>query len=151
MSATVGDRVAGALALVLAVGIFAYTFTLPSPAQPTDPGVTALPRMISVLIGVLALVVLARPEEGEPMPRGGSALRVGGSAALLAVYGIVMDGLGFVITTVAFLLAILLLIGVRRPAVLVLVPLVVSVGLFYLFRMLLEVSLPVSGLGGLPI
>lgn len=151
MSNRLGDRVAGALVLALAVGIFAYTFALPSPAQPTDPGVTALPRMIAVLIGVLALVVLARPEEGETLPRGGGALRVGVTAVLLLLYGLVMDSLGFVITTIVFLLAVLLLIGVRRPVTLVLVPLGVSVGMFLLFRVLLEVSLPVSGMGGLPI
>lgn len=151
MSSRFGDRVAGALCLALSVALMAYTFTLPSPAQPSDPGVTALPRMIAVLIGVLSLIILARPEEGEAMPRGGEVLRVSITVVLLLLYGVVMDVVGFVITTVVFLLAVLLLIGVRRPTTLALVPLGVSIGLFYLFRTLLEVSLPVSGFGGLPL
>lgn len=151
MTSRLGDRVAALLLLALAVFVFAYTFTFPPPTQELDPGLATLPRMIAVLIGVLALVPLARPEEGEALPRGGAALRVVGTVVLLGAYALVIDSLGFVITTVAFLLAELLLIGVRRPLTLILVSVGLSLGLFYLFRMLLDVSLPVSGLGGLPI
>lgn len=151
MSTKLGDRVAAGLLLAFAVGIFAYTFTFPAPVQDLDPGVTAFPRMISVLIGALALVLLMRPREGEALPRGRAALRVIATVLLLCVYAVVLDSLGFVITTVSFLLAELVLIGVRRPAFLVLVPLGVGLGLYYLFRVFLEVPLPASGLGGLPI
>lgn len=142
---------AAGLLLAFAVGIFAYTFTFPPAAQPLDPGVSAFPRMVLALIGVLSLVLLVRPREGEALPRGWSALQVIGTILLLCVYAVVLDSVGFVITTVSFLLAELLLIGVRRPVFLVLVPLGVGVGLFYLFRVFLEVPLPTSGLGGLPI
>lgn len=151
MNSRLGDRVAALLLLALAVFVFAYTFTFPPPTQELDPGVAALPRIIAVLIGVLALVPLVRPEGGEELPRGGAALRVVGTVALLSVYALVLDSVGFVFTTIAFLLAELLLIGVRRPLTLIFVSVGVSLGLFYLFRVLLEVSLPVSGLGGLPI
>ena len=151
MPAKLGDRVAAGMLLAFAVGVFAYTFTFPAPLQDLDPGVTAFPRMVTVLIGVLALVVLFRPQEGEPLPRGRAAVRVVVTVLFLCVYAVVLDSVGFVITTVVFLLVELLLIGVRRPVLLVLVPLGVSVGLFYLFRVFLEVPLPVSGLGGLPI
>lgn len=151
MSTKLGDRVSAILLLAFAVTLFAYTFVFPPPAQPLDPGVAAFPRMVSVMIGVLALMILVRPEEGEALPRGSAALRVVVTILLLCVYAVALDSLGFVVTTFMFLLAELLLIGVRRPALLILVPLGVSMGLFYLFRTFLEVPLPVSGLGGLPI
>lgn len=151
MSSSLGDRVAGGLLLALAVSVFAYTFTFPAPLQPLDPGVTAFPRMVAVLIGVLSLVLLVRPQEGEALPRGRSTLQVVGTVLLLSVYAVALDRLGFVITTILFLLAELLLIDVRRPVYLILVPLGLGVGLYYIFRVLLEVPLPASGLGGLPI
>ncbi len=151
MSTKLGDRIAAGLLLAFSVGVFAYTFTFPAPVQSLDPGVTAFPRMVLVLIGILSLVLLVRPREGEPLPRGRAALRIVATLLLLGVYAVVLDSLGFVITTVSFLLAELLLVGVRRPVLLVLVPLGVGVGLFYLFRVFLEVPLPTSGLGGLPI
>ena len=108
--------------------------------------------MVAALIGILSVVLLVRPREGEAFTEG----MVGDPGCrkpccLLCVYAYTLDSLGFVITTVFFLLAELLLIGVRRPVYLVLVPLGLGVGLFYLFRVFLEVPLPVSGLGGLPI
>lgn len=151
MSAKFGDRVAAGLLLAFAVGVFSYTFTFPAPVQDLDPGVTAFPRMVSVLIGVLALVLLVRPKEGEALPSGWTALRVVATVLLLCFYAVAMDSLGFVITTVFFLLAELLLVGISRLVFLVLVPIGLSIGLFYLFRVFLEVPLPVSGLGGLPI
>jgi putative tricarboxylic transport membrane protein len=151
MSTRLGDTVAAGLLLAFAVGVFVYTFTFPVPLQPQDPGVTAFPRMVSALIAVLSLVLLLRPREGEPLPRGRPAVRVIVTVLFLGVYATILDPVGFVITTAVFLLAELLLIGVRRPILLVLVPLGVSVGLFYLFRVFLEVPLPVGGLGGLPV
>lgn len=151
MPSGTGDRVAAGLLLTLAVGVFAYTFTFPPPTQELDPGVSAFPRMIAVLIAVLSIVLLVRPQSGEALPRGTAAVRVALTVVLLWGYAMVLDYLGFVITSVVFLLAELLLIGVRRPTWLVLAPLGISLLLFYLFRVFLDVPLPVSGLGGLPI
>ncbi|WP_026820482.1 tripartite tricarboxylate transporter TctB family protein [Arthrobacter castelli] len=151
MTRNPGDRVAAVILLALAVFVFAYSFTMPDPVQELDPGVAAFPRGLAVLIGVLALVPLFRPQPGEALPRGLYAGRVIGTVALLAGYAMVLDIIGFVITTVAFTLAELFLLGIRRPVTLIVMPLGVGLGLFYVFRTLLGVALPTSGLGGLPI
>lgn len=151
MTNRLGDRIAAGLLLALAIAVFAYTFTFPPPIQDLDPGMSAFPRIAAVIIGVFALVTLLRPEGGEALPRGGAALRVIVTAVLLFGYALVLDLLGFVLTTVLFLVAVLVLVGVRRPVLLAVVPLGVSLGLFFVFRFFLEVPLPVSGLGGLPI
>ncbi|WP_298587829.1 tripartite tricarboxylate transporter TctB family protein [uncultured Kocuria sp.] len=151
MSTRLGDRIAGLLLLGLAVFVYVYSGRLPAPIQDLDPGVGYFPRMLAVLIGVLALVPLLRPQEWERMPRGVIAWHVLGTAALLFFYALAIDTLGFVITTVVFVLAELLLLGARKPLTLVLMPLGVSLGLFYLFRSVLDVPLPTAGWGGLPI
>lgn len=151
MTNRLGDRIAAGLLLALAIAVFAYTFTFPPPIQDLDPGMSLFPRIAAVIIGGFALIPLLRPEEGEALPRGGSALRVVVTAVLLFGYALVLDLLGFVLTTLLFLVALLLLVGIRRPVLLAVVPLGVSLGLFFVFRFFLEVPLPVSGLGGLPI
>ena len=151
MTTRLGDRIAGLLLLALAVFVFVYSGTLPAPVQDLDPGVGFFPRMLAVLIGVLALVPLLKPEEWDPLPRGIVAWHVVGTALLLFAYALVMDTAGFVLTTVAFVLAELLLLGARSPLTLIAMPLVVSLGLFYLFRSVLDVPLPTAGWGGLPI
>jgi putative tricarboxylic transport membrane protein len=145
------DRAAAVLLLALAVFVYIYSSGLPAPIQDLDPGVGYFPRMLAVLIGVLALVPLLRPAEWEGFPRGIVAVRVIGTVGLLCVYALLVDELGFVLTTLVFVLAELLLLGARRPLALVLMPLGVSLGLFYLFREVLDVPLPVAGWGGLPV
>ncbi|MFI7481154.1 tripartite tricarboxylate transporter TctB family protein [Kocuria sp. M1R5S2] len=151
MTTGLGDRTAAVLLLALAVFVFVYSGTLPAPVQDLDPGVGYFPRMLAVLIGVLALVPLIRPHAWERFPRGIVAARVVGTAALLCVYALVVEEAGFVITTVAFVLAELFLLGARKPLTLIVMPLAVSLGLFYLFREVLDVPLPLSGWGGLPV
>lgn len=151
MTKNPGDRIAAVILLALAVFVFAYSFTMPDPVQELDPGVAAFPRGLAVIIGILALVPLFRPQPGEPLPKGLYAWRVIGTVVLLVGYSMVLDIIGFVITTVLFTVAELLLLGVRRPVTLVVMPLGVALGLFYIFRTLLGVALPTSGLGGLPV
>lgn len=151
MTTRLNDRIAGLLLLALAVFVFVYSGTLPAPIQDLDPGVGFFPRMLAVVIGVLALVPLLKPQDWDPLPRGVVAWHVIGTALLLFGYALVMDTLGFVITTVVFVLAELLLLGARHPLILIGMPLVVSLGLFYLFRSVLDVPLPTAGWGGLPI
>lgn len=151
MAKNPGDRIAAIILLALAVFVFAESFTMPDPVQKLDPGVAAFPRGLAVLIGVLALVPLFRPQPGEPLPQGRYAWRVIGTVLLLAGYAMVLDLIGFVITTILFILAELLLLGIRRPVTLIAMPFGVGLGLFYIFRTLLGVALPTSGLGGLPI
>lgn len=145
------DRLAAVAVMVFAIFIFAFTYTFPSPTQALDPGPGAIPRIVAVLIFLMALVPLVRPVEGERLPRGGGLVRLLGTVVLLALYALTIDEIGFVISTAVFLILELLLIGVRRPVTLVAMPLVTSLGLFYLFREVLDVALPMSGIGGLPL
>lgn len=144
-----GDIAATLLLLIFAVAMFVLTLGFPAPGQPNDPGTAAFPRMIAVALVVLALAQLLRPGETGTLPRGAAALRVGGILALLFVYAALFETLGFVTATMLFLLGALLLAGIKRVAYLILVPVGVSVILFYLFYELLEVSLPRRFLEGL--
>lgn len=151
MDTTKRDRLTAGLLMVFAVIVFAFTFTFPAPGQPLDPGVAAMPRIVAVIIFAAAAVPLLRPQEGERLPRGMGAARVGGTAVLLVAYAYSLDAIGFVFATIAFLVLELLLIGVRHWLPLVAMPLVTSIGLFLVFRNALDVPLPTSGIGGFPL
>ncbi len=144
-----GNRVFAVLLLILAVGIFAATLGFPPPGQADDPGTATFPRMLAGALGVLAVLQILRPGEMEALPRGGGAIRVVGVVALLFVYSIVLEPLGFMLATMLFLAAALVLAGARNPLSLTLIPVGVSVALFYVFNQLLSVSLPRAFLEGL--
>lgn len=126
------------------------TLSFPAPAQPIDPGPAAFPRLIVGGVAILALLQLLEPGKGEEeLPRGRQALKVGGVLVLLLVYAAVLKPLGFIVSTVIFLVGALILAGVRRPLPLVLMPVGLAVVLFYVFYELLRVSLPRGVIEGL--
>ncbi len=137
-----GDRIVAGILLALAVGMFAYTLTFPGTLQPTDPGTAAFPRILAVALGVLALALLLRPDEVSLLPERAGAFPMVGIIVLTAVYAAVLPILGFLISTIAYLAGALLLMKVRKPVYLVVVPIIVSITLFALFGLLLEVPLP---------
>lgn len=137
-----GDIVAGVVLLALVVTVFVITLDFPPPGQPNDPGTAAFPRLVAGALGVLAVMLLVRPEQGEPLPRARDALRVAGVVGLLLFYVAILEPLGFILATIIFLVGALLLAGARSLLVLVLMPAGVSVALFYVFYELLRVSLP---------
>ncbi|MBA2375810.1 MAG: tripartite tricarboxylate transporter TctB family protein [Actinomycetota bacterium] len=137
-----GDRVVAGILLALAVGMFSYTLTFPGTLQPTDPGTAALPRILAVALGALAVALLLRPNEVALLPERDGALPVVGIVVLTAIYAAVLPILGFLISTILYLVGALLLMKIRRPVYLVLVPIAVSITLFGLFGLLLEVPLP---------
>lgn len=149
MKEKAGDIVSALMLLGLVAVVFVSSAGFPTATQENDLGPATFPRIIAVVIGICALFVLLRPQKVEPLPTGSKALRVVGIVLLLAVYAMILEPLGFVTSTFAFLVGALLLGKVRRPLQLILVPAGVSVGLFYLFYVLLEVSLPGGAVEGL--
>ena len=145
-----GTLISTGLLLAFAAAGFVLTLGFPSPAQPIDPGPAAFPRLIFGGVAILALLQLLEPGKGEePLPRGRQALKVGGVLVLLLVYAAVLKPLGFIVSTVIFLVGALILAGVRRPLPLVLMPVGLAVVLFYVFYELLRVSLPRGVIEGL--
>jgi putative tricarboxylic transport membrane protein len=145
-----GTLVSTGLLLVFAAAGFVLTMGFPAPAQPLDPGPAAFPRLIAGGLAILALLQLLEPGKGEePLPRGRQALKVVGVLVLLLVYAAVLKPLGFIVSTIIFLVGALILAGVRRPFPLVLMPVGLAVVLFYVFYELLRVSLPRGVIKGL--
>ena len=145
-----GTLISTGLLLAFAAAGFVLTLGFPSPAQPIDPGPAAFPRLIFGGVAILALLQLLEPGKGEEeLPRGRQALKVGGVLVLLLVYAAVLKPLGFIVSTVIFLVGALILAGVRRPLPLVLMPVGLAVVLFYVFYELLRVSLPRGVIEGL--
>lgn len=144
-----GNRVFAVLLLILAVGILAATLGFPPPGQADDPGSATFPRMLAGALLVLSALQFLRPGEMEALPRGGGAIRVAGIVALLFVYSMVLEPLGFMLSTMLFLAAALVLAGARGLLPLSLIPVGVSFALFYVFNQLLSVSLPRAFLEGI--
>jgi Na+-translocating ferredoxin:NAD+ oxidoreductase RnfA subunit len=135
---------------VLAVVFYflgAYTQTV----NPDDPGPGLFPRTLSFLLFIAALVqiVLSWRKKAEPYENEKGVAENGdfswrmfvGTMVLSVLYGFVFDKASYLITTTCFLLAMMLLGGVRKWYVLVCVAMGYSVATYYLFGRVLMVPL----------
>ncbi len=149
MQRTAEILISAGMAVLAAVFYFlgAYTQTV----NPDDPGPGLFPRTLSLLLFSAALVqiILSWRKKAEPRENGKAVAESGdfswrvfvGTILLSVLYGFVFDKASYLITTTCFLLAMMLLGGVRKWYVLVCVAMGYSVATYYLFGRVLMVPL----------
>ncbi len=157
----------GVLTALLAVAFFQYTFSFPSEQRGLDPRV--YPRFISICFFALSVGLIItgikawrreiREVQGKQNlttsgVQGGSeepfltpAKKRIGSMFLVALgYVAIIDTVGYLVATPPFLAGSMVLFGERRVWRILIVSIVSTAILFWLFRMIFRVPLPVSSL-----
>ena len=149
MQRTAEILISAGMAVLAAVFYFlgAYTQTV----NPDDPGPGLFPRTLSFLlfIAALAQIVLSWRKKAEPPESGKEVAESGdfswrvfvGTILLSVLYGFVFDKASYLVTTTCFLLAMMLLGGVRKWYVLLCVATGYSLATYYLFGRVLMVPL----------
>lgn len=142
-----GSLVPPLLTLALGVAVIVVANGLPAGGLSADPGPGAMPRMVGIALVLFSLFLLWRREAHERLPRGEGALRVIATLVLTLAYILTLRPMGFLVATALFLAAEMVLIGIRRPVVVIPMALVMSAGVYLLFRHGLEVPLPATRIG----
>ncbi len=135
------DRVAGSLLVALgaATGAESLTFTV---AFPTDPvGPRGLPLLCAIVLVVGGLALIARPGLVRAWPPRDRLLRAAAGGSIFALYGVLLDPLGFAITTTLSVTALGILFHGSFSKSLV-SGILVTAGLWYLFQYVLGIPLP---------
>ncbi len=134
--------------LGVAVIIGAARLQLGTPSEP-QPGF--FPFMAGVILLVLCAILLVKAFSGRS--QGGEAFgelwRPVILIAGLFVYSVVLDSLGYVIATIVLSVAVLRVLDTKTWWKLAAVSLLLSLGTYFLFDRLLDVSLPSGILAGL--
>ncbi len=149
MQRTAEILISAGMAVLAVVFYFLGGFT--QSINPDDPGPGIYPRALSFLLFIAALVQIvlswrkkAKPDENgkEDAESGAFSWRVFVGTILLSVlYGFVFDKVSYLVTTTCFLVAMMLLGGVRKWYVLLCVAIGYSVSTYYLFGQVLMVPL----------
>jgi hypothetical protein len=137
---------------LLAVAFYSLA-TFRQDINPIDPGPAVYPRVVSLLLFVFSAVQLLLSwkerdslKEGQGAPAGhttGHAYKFSlGTLALSILYVVFFDKANYLLTTTAFLLALMFLGGVRKWLVLLGVALCYSLATYYVFGKILMVPLP---------
>jgi putative tricarboxylic transport membrane protein len=143
MSRTHAERVAALAIVLFSLAYFWLAFSIRLPASSDDTPFSArtFPLVLGPMGMALALILLVKPPAGEPLDlKSLSWGRGAGLIALMGFFALAIGPLGFVVTSALFLAGGFFLLGERRPLVLAIVAVGVSLGFFGLFRAL-DVSL----------
>jgi putative tricarboxylic transport membrane protein len=135
-----GDRIFGAVMIVLALGYILSASTIQVPLFPDPMGPKAFPYLIGVGVIVCGLIMVLRPDPEADWPAASSLLSLAFAAIVMVAYAYSLKPLGFLIPT-AIASGILSYQLSPRPGPAVLTGLGLSVGLFVLFKFALGLGL----------
>jgi hypothetical protein len=132
--------------MIVSAGTVFLSFKLPFGSFAT-PGAGFLPFSVGVLMFLLSLILFiqsfSKGEEGRKAlwAKGGTG-RVLLILLSLVLYGLILEKLGFILTTFLLMGFLLLAIGKVRRSVVVLLSLISSLGCYGVFQVWLNVQLP---------
>jgi putative tricarboxylic transport membrane protein len=134
-----GERLAALAILLFALAYFWLAFGIKVPPSSDDSPFSArsFPLALGPIAAVLAFMLLLKPSHNDEI--GASRFKWGRAAGLVALmggYALGINQLGFVVTSALFLAGGFFVLGERRPLVLALVALGVSLGFWIMFTLL---------------
>lgn len=142
----VSDRVAGAILFALAIWYWwtagTYTVAYGDPAGPT-----LFPRIVAFPLGLFSLYLVLRPDPDPEWVRWPQAMHQVATVATLFVYPVIIEPLGFPISTV-LATAVLAKILAATWLQAVLCGLVTGFGLYFLFNFGFGLPLPTGPIFG---
>lgn len=144
-----GDRIIAVFTTGLGITLLTLAFSFPEPGQPEDPGTAALPQLIGFALTALGILLLFNSEPNVFAPDKGVRARTALIVIASVSYTLLLTPLGFMLSTLIFMVAGLLVMGIRSPLKLVLVPIAVAIIVYYLFTAALGVYLPSGAIEGI--
>lgn len=140
----------GAGAVVVAIGAFMMVESMKMLYMVNNvPGPGFLPRLLAIGLIATGLILTAKGirtrlavQEVVDWPNARGWRRVALMVGALAVALLVLNWLGFLVTTAAFMLVVVYGLGSRSWRTLVSMPLVAAIGLYVVFAVWLQVPLP---------
>lgn len=138
MSRINAERLAALLILLFALAYFALAFQIKLPPSSDDSPFSArtFPLALGPIAMVMALILLIKPAGGEDVGRGLAWGRGFGLIALMGLYALAINHLGFVVTSALFLAGGFFVLGERRPRVLLPVAVLTALGFWIIFTLL---------------
>lgn len=145
------NRVTGLVSLVIGVIYFFATRNLPESAVSDPIGPKAFPTMVAAGMIVVGLLLVLKREKVTPKNRAvlfdmateKELMRdIGLTCVAGLIYGLILEPVGYLITTLLFMTAMMFITNGRRTLYNLSVGLVFSLTTYGLFFYILDVSLP---------
>ncbi len=137
------DRVAGAILLLIGIWYLWTATTLKSAFIGDVLGPSAFPLLLGVLLIILSILLMLKPDENPEWPQAQGWLRIGLILASFIVYSYIIEPLGYIVATSLEMIA-LSLIFKGPPVKSIIASVVFSTVMFILFFVILDLRLPVG-------
>jgi len=137
------DRVSGVALILLALGVIWEAQKLPLGTL-YNPGPGYMPTLLAIILGALGLGIVVMDGESVGFRslgwgEGRHALAILGACAFAAL---ALERIGYRLTTLVVLVVILGVVERKRPLLVGILSLALSLGSYYVFHNLLRVQLP---------
>jgi putative tricarboxylic transport membrane protein len=140
-----GGRAIGAAAVVVGLLAIVFSLRLDEDTLTGGPGAWLLPALLGAVValigGTIALRRTPAVRRDVPLDRG-ARVRVGGTLGAVLLYAVAFERLGFLLSTTAFVAALLVFYGERRWPVIAAVAVVGAGATYAVFARWLGVPLP---------
>ena len=151
MSAMARDRIAGSVLFAVALVWIVLVFMTIEPSQGPNAGPRAFPLFFGIALAGLSLLILlqsarpypdaAAPDLPAPARREGWA--VAATIGCIVLYGAVLEPLGFIVSTVLIVAALMIaVLRIRAPITVAAMAIGLSLGCYLVFGKLLGTYLP---------
>lgn len=141
MTNNLSDRVAGVILLLVAIWYSVEATTLKSSILSDNLGPSAFPLFLGILLGILSLYMIIKPDVDPQWPDSSGWIRMGLIILSFIVYAYIMEPLGFIIATTFEMVSLSYVFkGPRVKSVVT--GFLFSLFLFGLFSYVLNLSLP---------
>lgn len=151
MSTRTSNLVAGTALLSLSVAVIALSRSFPK-GRPGVPGPSFFPNLIAGALALLSMLLIVRtylaadredqPEATDPHCQQGSSRLVVATVAASLAYVAFVDRIGFMVTTFAFIAALLALYRIGTWLKITVMSALVTSSVYVVFARLLMVQLP---------
>lgn len=140
------DRILGGLGLLLSIGMIYAATQLPVPFISDPVGSKTFPIIVAIVMGIASLYILFRPDPDPAWPELGRLVEIAAAVAVLIAYALLLPEAGFVIATAVASAYLSWRLG-SPPLNALLAGVLIAVGLYVVFRLILGLSLAVGPLG----
>lgn len=140
------DRVLGIVGLVLSALIIASAFFIRESFIQDPLGPRAFPIVIAVVIALACIAIILRPDEEPEWPQLSKMLEIGVAVVVLIAYAELLPVVGFIISTAIAASFLSWRLG-TEPLKAAIAGVVISGGIYVVFRLILGLSLARGPLG----
>lgn len=137
----IANLIGSLVGMAVAVFFFYHTFAFPV-VQSQETGPAFMPRIFAVALMILSIILLIQSFFTKEKAPETKMKMIGLTMGIVLIYLLLIPTLGFYSSTILFVLVLILITKLKKPILLVVIPVAVPLFVFVFFEKMLRVPIP---------